>query len=689
VSPGGGKDKEWSALLSVALAVTTLAVFWGARQCQFVNYDDPAYLTSNVEVQRGLSGAGLRWAFASGAASNWHPLTWLSHMADVSLYGMEPAGHHLTSILLHAINGVLLFLILRGMTGALWRSAFVAALFALHPVRVESVVWVSERKDVLSTLFWMLTVWGYVRYAAEFKVQSSKFKVEDPENKDLNPESLRAKSSRFKVWYGASLVFFVCGLMSKPMLVTLPFVLLLLDYWPLGRMGRGVGALVKEKIPFFVLALASSVVTLVVQRQGGAVSSLAGVPLGARVENALVSYSRYVGKFFWPAGLSPLYPHPGYWPWWEVAGSALMLAAVTALVIKRARTQPYLVVGWFWFLVMLTPTIGLVQVGIQSMADRYSYVACIGLLIMLAWGMEECMGTRQWLVLTVSALAVGACLILTPRQVTYWRNSESLFRHAVEVTDKNYLAYNNLGYDLSNRGEMERAMGYFQKSLEINSNYDEAHNNLGYALAALGRYAEATNEYIRALGLNPRLTEAHNNLGVALGHLGLADAGMREYQIALEENPRQADAHNNLGVALAMRGRLDEAIAEFRVSISCQENYLSAHSDLGNALALKGDLAGAIREYERCLAIDAKDPQVHNNFGNVLSQQGKLAEAEAQYRLALNLRPENPEAHFNLGYCLARQGRRMEAQEQYAMALRERPDYPEARQQLEALKSSP
>ncbi len=688
MSSGGGKNKDWSALLSVALAVVPLAVFWGARQCGFVNYDDPTYITSNPEVQRGLSGAGVRWAFQTGAASNWHPLTWLSHMADVSLYGMEPSGHHLTSILLHAVNGVLLFLILRGMTGAVWRSAFVAAVFALHPLRVESVVWISERKDVLSTLFWMLTVWGYVRFADEFKVQSAFAEAMADRSSRLKVVDLEFKVHRLKftVYYGLSVLFFVCGLMSKPMLVTLPFVLLLLDYWPLGRMGRGVGALVKEKIPFFVLALASSVVTLVVQRQGGAVSSLAGVPLGARVENALVSYARYLGKFFWPAGLSPLYPHPGYWPWWEVAGAALLLAAVTAWVIKRARTQPYLVVGWFWFLAMLTPTIGLVQVGIQSMADRYSYVASVGLLIMLVWGVEAWMGTRQWLVLTASGLALGACLILTPRQVTYWRNSESLFQHAVEVTDKNYLAYNNLGFDLSNRGEMERAMGYFQKSLEINSNYDEAHNNLGYALAALGRYAEATNEYIRALGLNPRLTEAHNNLGVALGHLGLADAGMHEYQIALEENPRQADAHNNLGVALAMRGRLDEAIAEFRRSIECQENYLSAHSDLGNALALKGDLPGAIREYERCLAIDAKDPQVHNNFGNVLSQQGKLVEAEAQYRVALSLRPENPEAHFNLGYCLARQGRLMEAQEQYATALRERPDYPEARKQLEALK---
>jgi protein O-mannosyl-transferase len=660
-----GKEKGFAVLVGVALAAATLAVFWGARQCQFVNYDDPDYITSNVEVQRGLSASSVRWAFQSGAASNWHPLTWLSHMADVDLYGMAPAGHHLTSVLLHAINAVLLFLILHRMTGALWRSAFVAALFALHPLRVESVVWVSERKDVLSTLFWLLAVWAYVRYA----------------------ENLQNHHSRRKVFYGLSLLFFVLGLMSKPMLVTLPFILLLLDYWPLERLPLGAAALVKEKIPFFVLAAASSVVTILVQRHGGAISSLAGVPLWARVGNAFISYVRYVAKFFWPARLSPLYPHPGYWPWWEVAGAVVLLAAITVAVMRSAR--PYLVVGWFWFVGMLAPTIGLVQVGIQSMADRYSYLASVGLLIMLAWGAAEFVGTHRWVLGIAAALALGACVVLTPRQVAYWRTSETLFQHAVTVTDGNYLAYNNLGFDLSNRGEMERAMGYFQKSLEINSNYDEAHNNLGYALAALGRNQEATNEYIKALSLNPGLTEAHNNLGIALGHLGFAEAGMHEYQIALAENPRHAGAHNNLGVALAMRGKLDEAIAQFRLSVACNPNYLSAHSDLGNALALKGDLQGAIREYEFCLKIDAKDAQVHNNLGNALAQEGKLEEAAAQYRLALNLRPENPEAHFNLGFCLAKQGRRAEAQEQYTLALQQRPNYPEARQQLEALKKRP
>ena len=666
------KTKGLAALVCVALAAATLAVFWGARQCQFVIYDDPAYITSNQEVQRGLTAQGARWAFQTGAASNWHPLTWLSHMADVELYGMQPGGHHLASVLLHTLNGVLLFLILRSMTGALWRSAVVAALFALHPLRAESVAWVSERKDVLSTLFWMLAVWAYVRYAKSRRAGS-------PER--VTPER--------KVFYVLALVFFALGLMSKPMLVTLPFVLLLLDYWPLGRLQRGVAGLVAEKLPFFILAVASSVVTFLVQRHGGAVSTLTGVPAAARVGNAFVSYARYLAKIFWPARLSPLYPHPGYWPWWQVAGAVVLLAAITAWVVRRARAQPYLAAGWFWFVVMLAPAIGLVQVGIQSMADRYSYVASVGVFIMAAWGADEWIKTQRWVLGAAAAVALGTCVILTPRQVAFWRTSEALFQHAVAVTDNNYLAYNNLGFDLSNRGEMERAMVCFQKALEINSNYDEAHNNLGYALAALGRYQEATNEYIKALSLNPRLTEAHNNLGLALGDLGLADAGIHEYQVALEENPRHAGAHNNYGVALAMRGELDEAIAQFRLALACQDNYLSAHSDLGNALAMKGDLAGAIREYERCLKIDPKEPQAHNNLGNAFAQQGKLDEAIAQYRVALNLKPRNPEAHFNLGYCLAKQGRRSEAEEQYVLALRQRPNYAEARRQLEALKRTP
>jgi protein O-mannosyl-transferase len=655
--------QKWPArLICLFLLAAVMAVFWGALRCDFVNYDDPAYVTSNPDTLHGLTSAGVVWAFETGAASNWHPLTWLSHMADIQFYGLKPAGHHLTSLLLHAANSALLFLILNAMTGALWRSAVVAALFALHPLRVESAVWVSERKDVLSTLFWMLTVWTYFKY----------------------------QNSKSRNYYAAAVVCFACGLMAKPMLVTLPFVLLLLDYWPLRREMRW--GLVFEKIPFFILAAASSVVTFVVQRRGGAVSPLTGLPLAARIGNAFISYVRYLAKIFWPAHLSVLYPHPGHWPVWQVACAALLLAAITAGVIWRGRAEPYLVVGWFWFLGMLAPTIGLVQVGIQSMADRYSYLPSVGIAIMVVWGASDLLARRsegKWILGMAGGLAIMACMVLTPIQVQYWHDSDALFEHAIDVTKNNYLAYNNLGYFLSNRGETEKSMLYYKSALQINPNYDEAHNNLGYALAELGRYQEATNEYIKALSLNPKLTEAHNNLGNALGSLGLNDAAIHEYQVALEEDPRHADAHNNYGIALAMSGHLDEAIAQFRLAVLYKENYASAHSDLGNALALKGDLAGAIQEYQACLRINSKDPQAHNNLANVLAQQGKLDDAAAQYRTALELKPENPEAHFNFGCCLVRQGRRAEAAEQFHAALAQRPNYPAAQQQLEALEKTP
>ncbi|MGA2177216.1 MAG: tetratricopeptide repeat protein [Verrucomicrobiota bacterium] len=665
-------EKRRAVLVCLSLAAAVLAVFWGASRCDFVNYDDPAYVTSNSDVQHGLTRAGFLWAFTTDAASNWHPLTWLSHMVDVDLYGMKPAGHHWSSVLLHAANSVLLFLILRAMTGALWRSALVAALFALHPLRVESVVWISERKDVLSGFLGLLAIWSYVRYADEFKVQSSKRKV----------------------FYAAALVFFALGLMAKPMLVTLPFVLLLLDYWPLRRVPpdfnrRAIVRLVVEKAPFFILTVVSSVITFVVQRRGGAVSPLAGLPLPARLGNAAVSYVRYLAKTFWPARLSVLYPHPGHWPPWEVAGAVVLLAALTVWVVWRGRAQPYLAVGWFWFVGMLAPAIGLVQVGIQSMADRYSYLPGVGLFIMTVWGAHELLPGRaaaRWLWPAAGGLALAACAVLTPLQTRHWRNSETLFLHAVAVTESNYLAYNNLGFYLSNRGETEKSMRYYQRALEINPNYDEARNNLGFALAALGRFQEATNQYIKALSINPHLTEAHNNLGNALGNLGLADAAIHEYQAALAENPRHADAHNNYGIALAMRGRLDEAIEHFRLAVLYKENYASGHSDLGNALALKGDLAGAIQEYEICLKINPNDPQAHNNLANVLTQQGKLEEASRQYRIALELKPENPEAHFNLGCCLAKQNRRAEAEAEYLLALRQRPDYRQAQEQLQALR---
>lgn len=653
----GAQRKRWAWAAAAVLVLAVLLDFSGALSCGFVDYDDPAYVTSNDAVRHGLAWEGVRWAFATDAASNWHPLTWLSHMTDVSLYGLQPWGHHLTNLLLHAANAVLLFIVLSELTGAAGAAFVAAALFALHPLRVESVAWISERKDVLSTFFWMLAVWAWARHL---------------------------RRPRDAAFYLLSLFCFALGLMAKPMLVTLPLILLLFDYWPLQRRAVRVTRLVLEKAPFFALALASSAVTFIVQRRGGAVSPLNALPVTARAANAVVSYARYLAKIFWPARLSVLYPYPGHWEIWKIAGASLLLLVITAAIVMRRKAQPYLMVGWFWFIGMLVPVIGLVQVGIQSMADRYSYLPSVGIFIMLVWGVRDVLRDERWARL-LAAAALGTCCILTALQVRYWHDSETLFRHAVAVTKDNYLAYNNLGFFLSNEGKNAEAIEDYRKSVEINPNYDEAHNNLGFALAGQGDFHAATNEYIKALSLNPKLTEAHNNLGNALGNLGLTDAAIHEYQVALAENPRHAEAHNNYGVALAMHGQLDAAIEQFRDAVRAKPDYAGAHSDLGNALALKGDLSGAMGEYQTCLQITPNDPQVQNNLANVLVQLGRLADAITHYRLAIQLRAENPEAHFNLGLCLAREGKLAEAEEQYTVALRQRPDYDAARRQLDAL----
>ncbi len=675
-------NKTNTALICIALLVAVCAIFSPVVGCDFVNYDDLGYITQNQNIQHGLTAESLKWAFTTGHSSNWHPLTWISHIIDFQLFGLKPLGHHVVNVLFHAANSVLMFLLLRRMTGTIWRSAFVAAMFAIHPLRVESVAWISERKDVLSTFFWLLTAGMYVCYAQK-------------------------NAGRGK-WFALALCFYALGLMSKPMVVTLPFILLLIDFWPLRRFSiEDVGLtnrfvrLLLEKIPFIFLSITSSVVTFFVQQKGGAVSSLDSITVAQRIENMFVAYVRYIGKAFWPSKLSILYPHPIQWPWWVIIVCFIFLVAITILAIQQLRFRPYLAVGWFWFLGMLVPVIGLVQVGMQSMADRYSYVPIVGIFIATTWAATEFVRNRTALT-TIAALALVACCVLTPIQISYWKDSDKLFTHAVQVTDGNYLAYNNLGYYFSNKNEPERAIEFYKKALEIKPNYEDAHNNMGFCLAAEGKYKEAINEYIKALSINKKLTEAHNNLGNALSNIGEIDAAIHEYQIAIEENPKHSDAHNNLGIALAMKGRIDEAIEHFQLAVRYKDNYASAHSNLGNAYAVQGNnllTAGntvaaqakfdqAIMEYHECLRLSPEDPQAHNNLGNVLAQQNKLDDAQREYRKAIEMKYENPEAHFNLGFALARQGKRAEAEAEYLVALKQKPNYADAAHQLQILRAS-
>lgn len=671
--------------MSLLLALATLACFWPVAFHDFVNYDDADYVGSNNHVLDGLSWAGLSWAFTTGHASNWHPLTWISHMLDVQLFGLWAGGHHLVSLAFHVINALLLFAVLRRMTGAYWRSALVAALFALHPLRVESVAWVSERKDVLSTFFLLLALMAYARYALTTAGATSQSAADpkSPANDRAEPSFVSGPRLR---WYALTLVWLALGLMSKPMLVTAPFLLLLLDYWPLQRLTRATAPrLVLEKVPFFILSVLSSVVTFLVQRKGGAVST--SLTFTERIANALISYVRYLGKMIWPWHLSVLYPHPGHWPLWQVLGAAAILLALTIAIIWWARRQRYGFVGWFWFLGGMVPVIGLVQVGIQSMADRYTYWPMIGLFIVLVWAGAEFI-PPEW---PRSPIFIGGilgvllvCECLTFRQVGFWRNSETLFSHAVAVTKDNYLAYNNLGFYLSNQGRNDAAIENYQASLRINPNYVDALNNMGFALAGKHEPRQAIEYYERALRVQPKHAEVHNNLGNSLSELGQIDEAIRHYRLALQYQSDHADAHNNLGIALAMQGKLDEAIPHFRDAIRFKPSYASAHSNLGNALAAERKFDEAILEYQAALRLNSNDAQAHNNLANALSEKGRLDEAIPEYGQALLLNTNNPEAHYNLGLVLQHQGRHAEAVTHFKEALRLRPDYREAQKQLDS-----
>lgn len=670
------------AVLCLLLALATLAVYCRVGGYDFVNYDDSDYVTANRHVQAGLKWENVVWAFKTGHASNWHPLTWLSHELDCQLFGVSAGPQHLVNLGLHVVNMLLLFLVLWQMTRAYWRSAVVAGLFALHPLHVESVAWISERKDVLSTLFFLLTLWAYARYAVCDRQGTTL---------DAGAENQSRKASGF---YVLALVFYVLGLMSKPMLVTLPCVLLLLDYWPLGRIELSFKCwkarlglkLLLEKLPFFALSAASSVITFIAQQKGGAVST--SLPVADRVANALVSYVRYIGKMFLPVDLSVLYPHPGHWPVGVTLGCALLLGIISFGVLFLGRRWRFLPVGWLWFVGMMVPVIGLVQVGIQAMADRYTYVPMIGLFIVLVWGLGESFPgnpeRKKWLG-TGAVLSLLGCGLVTARQAQYWRDSEALFQHAVDTTSDNYLAYNNLGFYYSGKGQIDKAMENYRKSIAIKPTYEDALNNLGYALAGRKQFLEAIPYYKAALRSAPRQVEVHNNLGNALSELGRIDEAIAHYEVALGQDPEHADAHNNLGIALAMQGKLEEAINHFQQAIRFKANYASAHGNLGNAYAVQHRLPEAMAQYQECLRLNPKDAQAHNNLGNVLMEQGKLAEAISHYNEALELNENNPEAHFNLGVALVRQGQREQAASHFAAALRLKPDYQQAKRQLELL----
>jgi tetratricopeptide (TPR) repeat protein len=615
-TPVAAQPRWLGWLLAGLLTLGTLALYWPVTGFEFINYDDPLFVTANVHVQGGLNWAAAKWAFQPGQGDYWHPLTWLSLMLDASLFGQRAGGFHFTNLALHAANGVFVFFLLRLLTGVLWRSAVVAALFALHPLRVESVAWVTERKDVLSGCCGLLSLIFYARYALE-RTKGAEGGRQQPATRGPQPAP-RNLSHVFGLtsyaWtsYSLSLLCLALGLMSKATLVTWPFVMLLLDYWPLQRFQlwslrpavSRLRLLVREKLPFFFLSGIACLLTYLTEKGRRGVTDLVESQALLRVENAFVAYVRYLEKTFWPVRLAVPYVNPGHWSWLEVGGSVVVVVSLCLAALWFGRRWPYLLVGWWWFWGTLIPVIGLTKGWGVFMGDRFTYVPSIGLLILVVWGVcEVTWGWRyQALALLVAGgAALGLCLTLSRQQITYWRDSETLFRHALEVTDKNYIAHNDLGVALRQIGQADEAIRQYQEALQLKADYAEAYNNLGVALSQKGQLDEAIRQYQEALRLKANYADARDNLGTALGQKGRTDEAIVQFREAVRLSPDHADAHNNLGVALRQIGQADEAIVQFQEAIRLRPDFADAHNNLGVALAMKGQTDEAIRQFQEAL----------------------------------------------------------------------------------------
>jgi protein O-mannosyl-transferase len=671
-------QKKQIVIVCLSLTIVTFIAFWRVTQCEFTNYDDPSYVTNNNHVLSGITMEGIVWAFSTGHASNWHPLTWISHMLDVQLFGLDPHRHHLVNLLFHIATTVMLFLVLHHMTDALWKCAFVAALFALHPLHVESVAWVAERKDVLSAFFWMLTMGAYISYVRRPGL----------------PRRL------------VVLLCFALGLMSKPMLVTFPFVLLLLDYWPLKRFVQPnlgdkkrkpskhtvtgqwahhrwamIRPLLLEKIPFFVLTALSSVITYIVQQKGGALAPLEAYPITERLGNAFVSYVTYVGKMLWPTQLAVLYPHPGSWPFWEVLGAVLLLSALTSTILWRAQRFHYLAVGWLWYVVTLVPVVGIVQVGAQASADRYTYIPLIGLFIMAAWGIPELVKKwryRKEALGTASALSLACLLVATWPQVGYWQTSMSLYDHTLKVTNRNSIIHNNRGFVYNGLGKFEMAIADFDRALEINPRYAEAYYNRGFAYNGLGNFERAIMEFDRALEINPRYADAYVIRGDAYNRLGNYKQAIEDLDKAVEINPNYAEAYYNRGNAYNGLGKFEMAIVDFDMAIQINPRYADAYINRGVAYNGLGNYRQAIESHDRAIEINPRHADAYIDRGIAYGRLDNFKQAIDDFDRAIEINPRNAEAYINRGVNYSHLGNHKQAIAEFDRAIEINPSYAEA-----------
>ena len=622
------------ARICLGLVLATVALYWPVIGHDFINIDDPRFVTDNEHTRAGVTWSGICWAFQTVQTEMWHPLTWLSHMADCQLFGITPGGHHFTNLLLHAANTVLVFLLLEKMTGGIWRSTIVAGLFAWYPLNVESVAWVSERKGVLCALFWLSSMMAYVCYSK--------------------------KSG--KLSFLLSLLLFAGALMSKSVAVTLPFVLLLFDFWPLQRFQtfsatsrlRAATALMVEKIPFFALTLVANVVAVFAQHAGDNLISLAQLPVETRLANAMINYVVYLSKTIWPSKLAVFYPYISHLAVGPIVGAALLLAALTIFCALSARQRPWLAVGWFWFLGTLIPVIGLVQYGFQSVDDRYMYVPSLGLFVAAVWELENRFARHprgRQLLWLLGGTTLAGYFCVSAIQLSYWQNSLTLAAHALKVTSNNYVACDSMGRALAAEGQFERAVPFYAEAVRIEPDWPQGQFSLGMALGDMGR----TNEAIEHLQAFVKLT------------------------------PKQLGGHLYLARMLMRYGRTEQAIGEFTEVLRLEPGFVEAQASLGVLLASQGKIAEAIPHFAEAVRLNPNDPNMRFNYGLALLGNHQPAEAAAQFAEELRIAPNETRAHYRLAQALEQQNKFSESAQHYRQALQLAPDFPEARDELAKL----
>ncbi len=635
--------RKQKLIVYVVLTVVTLAVFWQVNHYGFINLDDPVYVMENSHIQSGITLDGFRWAFSTTYAEFWHPLTWLSLMFDYQLYGLNAGGYHLTNLILHILSALLLFWLFNRMTGTIWRSAFVAAFFALHPLHVESVAWISERKDVLSVFFWMLTLCLYVYY------------TEKPVIKRYLPV----------------VFFFACGLMSKPLVVTLPFIMILLDYWPLGRFksqrfeghltmivtGKVLLKSLWEKIPFFVLSAVFSIITLYAQFKPSVKHYQ--FPLDSRLANAPVSFMTYLEKTFVPNHMAVFYPFSFQLPAWQVWGSVFLLLFISVTVIISMRRLPYLFIGWFWYVITLLPVTGIVQARNFSMADRYTYLPLIGIAVMLGWGIPSLIKSedmRKKILFPASVAFLAILTFLTWHQCGYWKNSIEICNHALQVTKDNYLAHINLGSALFDEGKTEEAIAHYSEAINIKPNIILSYNKRGIAYAKLGLHQRALNDFDKAISLKPDDAISYNCRGNAYAELGQYQMAIEDYNKTIRLKPDNADAYNDRGTIYAKLGQYQMAIEDFNNAIRLKPDNAAAYNSRGAVFIKFGQYQMAIEDLNKAIRLKPDDADAYNNRGTIYTKLGQYQMAIEDFNNAIRLKPDDADTYFNRGIIYFTQG---------------------------------